>query len=53
MYLRHHCWLDAVYMSYPCCEWGGTLPVSGIRDSVATVIAGSIHSSRRSHGVGL
>jgi len=53
MHLRHHYWLDAVYMSRPCCEWGGALSVSDIRDSVTAVVTSSIHSSCRSHGVDL
>jgi hypothetical protein len=40
-------------MSYSRCEWGGALPFFDITDGVATVIAGSIHSSCRSHGVDL
>jgi hypothetical protein len=42
-----------MYMSYSRCEWGGALPFSDITDGITTVIAGSIHSPCRSHGMDL
>ncbi len=51
MHIRYHYRSDPLHMSHPCSEWGHTLALFDIPDSITSIIASCIHHSCRSYGM--